>query len=100
MNSKLIVIFVFASIVLYFIGLLPVLGAYIYDPYIGYFIISITWPTLIISAILGAVLALYCKDRTFFGYNSGKFGGAVFALNIITAIVIYNLPPIYDLHSI
>ena len=95
MNSKLIVIFVFASIVLYFIGLLPVLGAYIYDPYIGYFIISITWPTLIISAILGIALALKCKDRTFFGYDIGKFGGSLVVLNILTVIVIYSLPPIY-----
>ena len=95
MNSKLIIIFVFTYLILYFISLLPVLGAYIYDPFIGYLIIPITLPALIISAMLAGVLALKCKGRTFFGYDIGKFGYSLVALNILTIIVIYSLPPIY-----
>lgn len=92
MNSKIIIVFIIVSILLFVIGIVPPVGAKIYDPNMAYALFAITLPALTISSAIGIIIGVRYKNLNIANYNISRFGWGLFLLNIFTLILIWSTP--------
>ena len=92
MKSKTILLLILFSIVLFVVGLYPVVIAKISDPIMGYYIWPVSFPAWFISALFGIILGIRCKTETLYTHKVSKFGWLMLFLNLAAFISIWVIP--------